>query len=45
MLRVLYRPLKRFLAWLNSGGPSVKDVENARREFETRHGRGMDGYS
>jgi hypothetical protein len=45
MFPALHGQLKRFLAWLNGGGYSVKDAENARREFESRHGRGMDGYS
>jgi hypothetical protein len=45
MVRALYRQIKRFLAWMNGGGYSGKEAENYRREFENRHGRGMDGYS
>ena len=40
MLRSVYRQIKRFLAWLNGGGLSVKDAENHRRDIESRYGGG-----
>ena len=44
MLRALYGQFKRFLGWLNGPGPSVEDVENHRRDIESRYGGGGDGY-
>lgn len=45
MFRALYRQIKRFLAWLNGGGYSVKEAEDYRRDFEMKYGRGMDDWS
>ena len=43
MFRALYAQFKRFLGWLHGGGgPSVKDVENHRRDIESRYGGGGD---
>lgn len=40
MFSAVYRHIKRFLAWVNGGGLSVKDAENHRREIESRYGGG-----
>jgi hypothetical protein len=42
MLHGVYRQIKRFLAWLNGGGYSVKEAENYRRDIEDRWGGGRD---
>jgi hypothetical protein len=44
MFNAVNRQIKRFLTWLNSGGPSVKDAENHRRDIESRYGGGGDHY-
>ncbi len=44
MFSAVYRQIKRFLAWLNGGGRSVKDAENNRRDVESRYGGNRDYY-